>query len=184
MHSVEQLVEKIKAVSHTGRSTVLVAIDGCGGSGKSTLATALSARLKSCAVVHCDDMLANPAHPQWRQRLSEQVVKPLLEDQAARYAHLDWNSGDLLEWCEVEPGGVVIVEGVSVLHSDLGNPWDVTIWVDCPRELRLIRGVNRDGENMRATWVEQWMPEEDRYVAAEQPRARADVVFDGSLGAT
>lgn len=115
--------------------------------------------------------------------MMEQVVRPLLDDRAARYARFDWVSGKLLEWRDIEPGGVVIVEGVSTLHSALGKPWDVTIWVECPRELRLVRGVARDGEPMRATWVDQWMPEEDKYVGAEQPQARADFIYDGSGGA-
>ena len=41
-----------------------------------------------------------------------------------------------------------------------------TIWVDCPCEVRLRRGVERDGERMRAVWVEEWMPAEDLYVEA------------------
>ena len=180
MHTIEQVVQKIETSLHPGRTATLVAIDGCGGSGKSTLANDLTHLVENLTVVHCDDMLANPAHPQWRQRLLEQVVNPLLNNQVARYAHLDWNTGELVDWRTIDPGGVVIVEGVSTLHSDLGAPWDVTIWVDCPRELRLARGVIRDGEAMRATWTDEWMPEEDEYVTEQQPQARADFTYDGS----
>ena len=102
----------------------------------------------------------------------------MLNDHPARYAHYDWRSGELVEWCDIQPGGVVIIEGVSTLHSDLGTPWDVSIWVECSRELRLARGVDRDGEEMRATWIDKWMPEEDEYVAAERPQSRADFIYD------
>lgn len=181
MNTIEQIVEKISNASHPGRSTTLVAIDGYGGAGKSTLATVLSYLVDCSSVVHCDHMLANPAHPEWRQRLLEQVVEPLLNNRAAKFAHFDWKTGGLVGWNRIEPGGVVIVEGVSSLHTDLGELWDVTIWVECPRELRLMRGVERDGEGMRATWFNEWMPAEDSYVLDEFPQNRADLVFDGSV---
>ena len=181
MHATkDELVKKIKAAPHPGRSTTLVAIDGCGASGKSTLAAALTAALEDACVVHGDDLAANPSHPEWRQRLMKQVVRPLRDERPARYARFEWRSGEILGWNDIDPGGVVIVEGVSTLHSDLGDPWDVAIWVDCTRELRLARGIDRDGETMRATWVDEWMPEEDEYVSTEQPRTRADFIFDGS----
>ena len=178
--SKKDIVQEIQAASHPGRATTLVAIDGCGGSGKSTLATVLAESLENAHVVPCDDLAANPSHPEWRQRLMQQVIAPLMRDRRARYSHYEWRTGDILGWREIEPGGVVIVEGVSTLHSDLGDPWDVAIWVDCPRELRLVRGIDRDGEISRATWVEHWMPEEDQYVSAQQPQARADCIYDGS----
>ena len=45
---------------------------------------------------------------------------------------------------------------------------------------RLARGVARDGEAARATWVERWMPMEDRYVERDDPVACADLVVDGA----
>ncbi len=33
---------------------------------------------------------------------------------------------------------------------------------------------------MRAVWVRQWMPAENRNVEAQRPDARADLVLDGS----
>ena len=181
MHATrDELVLKIKAVSHPTRSTTLVAIDGCGGSGKSTLATALAVSLENAYVVHGDDLAANPAHPEWRQRLMMQVVNPLLNERPARYARFEWRNGEIAGWNDIDPGGVVIVVGISTLHSDLGDPWDVAIWVDCPRELRLARGIDRDGEAMRSTWIDKWMPEEDEYIAVEMPHARAHFIYNGA----
>jgi hypothetical protein len=39
--------------------------------------------------------------------------------------------------------------------------------------------VARDGEAARSTWVERWMPMEDRYVERDDPVACADLVVDG-----
>ncbi len=178
--SLNQITEKIEAKSRRCTATTIVAIDGCGGSGKSTLATALARSLENAEVVSCDYLGANPSLSEWRQRLVKQVIEPLIGGRRARYSRHEWWSGKNLGCVEVEPGGVVIVEGVSTLHSDLFAYWDVTIWIECPRELRLARGVDRDGEKMRSTWVDKWMPEEDSYVASEQPQVNADLIFHSS----
>jgi len=74
----------------------------------------------------------------------------------------------------------VIVEGVSSMREELGAYWDLSIWVDCPYELRLQRGVERDGEPMRSQWTDVWMPEEDAYFRAQRPDRRADLIIDGT----
>ena len=81
---------------------------------------------------------------------------------------------------EVAPDGIVVVEGVCALHRTLRDAYDVRVWVDAPAEVRLARGVARDGEAARRTWLEVWMPREDRYVATDDPVACADLVVDGS----
>ena len=79
----------------------------------------------------------------------------------------------------VEPRGIVVVEGVCALHRMFRDDYDVRVWVEAPYETRLARGVARDGEAARATWVETWMPSEDRYVESDDPIACADLVVDG-----
>jgi uridine kinase len=81
---------------------------------------------------------------------------------------------------EVEPKGVVIVEGVYTSRLELAPFYDVLIWIECPREVRLARGVARDGEGARSRWEQDWMPPEDRYLQEQNPRERADVVVDGT----
>ncbi len=78
--------------------------------------------------------------------------------------------------------GVVIVEGNYVIRPELRGYYDLRIWVEAPYDLRLQRGITRDGEQARTRWVEEWMPEEDRYVAASRPADYADVLVDGSGG--
>ena len=73
----------------------------------------------------------------------------------------------------------MIVEGVCALHRMFRDAYDVRVWVDAPYETRLARGVARDGEAARSTWVERWMPMEDRYVERDDPVACADLVVDG-----
>jgi uridine kinase len=174
--------------------TVLVGIDGRGGSGKSTFARELAAVLPNATVVQFDDFY-RPADERkgraasdgeevggsfdWR-RVRDQVLQPLVDGAGARYQRYDWESDELAEWHLISPVGIVIVEGNYSTRGELRDYYDLTIWVDTPQEVRLRRGVERDGEHARARWLEDWIPEEDRYVGAHQPADRADIVISGT----
>ncbi len=175
-------------------ATPLVGIDGRGGSGKSSLARDLEARLATVTVVQFDDFYRPAAERaargsqgdaeiggdfDWR-RLRDQVLEPLVAGTPGRYQRYDWNRDELAEWHDVPAVGVVIVEGSYVIRPELRGYYDLRVWVEAPYEVRLARGVARDGEAARARWVEEWMPEEDRYVATMSPADRADVLVDGS----
>jgi uridine kinase len=177
--TVDDLARHIDAVVGT-RATKLIAIDGWGGAGKSRLGSELEKRLPSVAVVHTDDF-AGPRQPSWDwSRFAREVLGSLLADRPARFKRYDWNRDQLGEWLDVPAGGTVIVEGISSSRQELGPIWDLVIWVECPRELRLRRGIDRDGEALRWKWETVWMPEEEAYVHAQDPIGRADVIVDGS----
>ncbi len=173
------LLTTIAALRPKRRRTLLIAIDGYGGSGKSTLAGALAASLPGTRIIRTDDF-ARPNVPGWDwQRMKTQVLDPINKDQPRRCQRYDWPTDRLAEWHEVPVGGIVLIEGVSSMRKELGQYWDLAIWVTCSREHRLARGIGRDGEAKRSQWENVWMPEEDAYVAAEKPEQRADVVMNG-----
>jgi uridine kinase len=97
----------------------------------------------------------------------------------ARYQRWEWNWDAPGEWQDVPAGAVLVVEGVSSTRADLGAPWSLQIWVDAPREVRLARALERDGEAMLPLWLEVWMPSEEAYIARERPEERVDLVVDG-----
>ena len=173
--------------------TLLVGIDGGGGSGKSTLAGGLQRAADDVTVVEFDDFYLPLAERQarvmrgdteiggdfdWR-RVREQVLRPLSVDEPAEYQRYDWPSDALAEWHSVPVGEIVVVEGNYSTRQELFAFYDYTLWIAAPRDLRLERGVRRGGENTRERWLEEWLPEEDRYVAAEDPAKRVDRVLDG-----
>jgi len=92
----------------------------------------------------------------------------------------DWDTNKLAEWHDIPVGGTLIVEGVSSLRDELGKYWDFAIWLDCSHEIRLARGVARDGESMRSQWTDIWMPEEDEYFTTQRPDRKADLIIDGT----
>ena len=155
------------------RTFTFVGIGGRGGSGKSTLA----AWLVGAQVVGTDEFWDGEGFA--LTRLRAEVFEPLLAGRDARYAAWDWAAGRPADERTVEPTGLVVVEGVCALHRMFRDAYDVRVWVEAPYETRLARGVARDGEAARTTWIERWMPMEDRYVERDDPVACADLVVDG-----
>lgn len=156
------------------RAFTLVGIGGRGGSGKSTLA----GQIPGAQVVGTDEFWDGDGFE--LSRLRAEVFEPLVADRTARYAAWDWVEQRPGGERTIQPQGIVVVEGVCALHRMFRDDYDVRIWVEAPYDMRLARGVARDGEQARSTWVERWMPMEDRYVERDDPVACADLVVDGT----
>jgi uridine kinase len=162
------------AAAGPARAFTLVGIGGRGGAGKSTLA----AMIPHARVVSTDEFWDGEEFE--LSRLRSEVFEPLLAGREARYSAWDWAGHRQGGTRVVDPSGVIVVEGVCALHRMFRDDYDVRVWVEAPYETRLARGIARDGEAARATWVERWMPSEDRYVERDDPVACADLVVDGS----
>ena len=156
------------------RPFTFIGIGGRGGAGKSTLA----ARIPGAQVVGTDEFWDGEGFD--LPRLRAEVFEPLLAGLVARFASWDWAGRRSGGSRTVAPDGVVVVEGVCALHRMFRDDYDIRVWVEAPYETRLERGVARDGEGARRTWVEHWMPGEDRYVEQDDPVSCADIVVDGS----
>lgn len=158
------------------RATLLVGIDAAGGAGKSTVALTLADK-----IVTTDDFIVAPWEWYDLERLRAEVLDPLLRDEPARYRRRGWSDGELKEWHVVEPGGVVVVEGVAALDVRLRDAYDHRIWVETPREICFSHGLERDGDEALPLW-QAWSEKEHRYWAEQKPRDVAHVVVDGSGG--
>jgi hypothetical protein len=111
-------------------------------------------------------------------RLIEEALEPLSRNQPARFKRTDWENKGREQWREIEPAEFVILEGVSASREAFQPFLTCSIWVETPQELRLRRGLERDGEEARAQW-EEWMAQEDAYVRRERPQNRANMVVLG-----
>lgn len=173
--------------------SLLVGLDGRGGSGKTTFATALAAALPTVQVVAIDDFYIphelrgdvvaaeeTTTDDTDVERLRRDVLLPLSSGQPPRYRRWDWAESRLGDWRELALGGVVLIEGAGVLSLELRREWDDHLWMSCPRELRIERGLARDGDAQRELWEQRWLPAGDRYERMHRPSEAAAVVFDSS----
>jgi uridine kinase len=162
------------AAARPDRPFTFVGIGGRGGAGKSTLAR----QIPGAQIVGTDEFWDGGGFD--LDRLRAEVFEPLVAGRTARYASWNWAARRAGGERTVSPHGVVVVEGVCALHRMFRDDYDVRAWVEAPYDVRLARGVARDGEAARQMWVERWMPSEDRYVERDDPIACADVLVDGS----
>jgi len=160
--------------------TVFVGVDGPGAAGKTTFAARVAAAVPRATVVHVDDF-AGPHVTEWDwDRFHAQLVVPLSDGRPARYQRWAWDRDDGAEWQEVAPGHLVVVEGVSSTRDEVGLAWDVTVWVEAPGAIRLERVLDRDGAELMRRWLDDWMPSERRYITAQSPQDRADLIVSGT----
>jgi uridine kinase len=171
----------------------LIGIDGAGASGKSTIARGLARADADIQVIALDDfyrptaarhagpVAARPIAADFDlERLRSEVLEPLMSHRPAAHRVYDWRTDAVGSELVVVRKPIVILEGVYATSLALAPYLDVSIWVDCPRAVRLARGLARDGEVARPRWQHDWMPGEDKYMETEHPQARATFVCDGA----
>jgi uridine kinase len=185
-----EILNRVRQLS-ISKQLVLIGIDGCGGSGKSTFAAELSCSLGSVPVIHIDDFykssqersrLTNPKPIGWQfdwQRLERDVLKPLNAGGEAIYQRYDWNMDRLADWRNIRTLSPIIIEGIYTLRPELSMYYDLRLWIECPRDIRLKRGLERDGDHARSQWEDDWMKEEDRYIASYNPHLQVHKIIQG-----
>jgi hypothetical protein len=172
------LVSLASAREPTAGATRLVCIDGPAGSGKTTLGTEVAALL-GAQLLHADDLMRG-----WRGLAAvgtqlAAVVDALAAGRDAAYSRWDWHASSYGPSVPVPLADWLVVEGVGS-GSAIIAPWiTVLAWVEVPDELRLARGLARDGSSMAGHW-EQFMLDERALFAADDTEARADVLVDGT----
>jgi uridine kinase len=180
------VVESLLAKPPTLGAGRLVCVDGPAGSGKTTLAAAV----RRCArdllpaggtvrMIHMDDV-----YPGWdglaegMATVADSVVAPLRDGRPGRYRRFDWHAGALGEERVLEPADLLVIEGVGSGNRAYDDAITCLVWVEAPRDVRLERGLARDGQDLRGHWL-AWGEAEDAVFERERTRERADVVVDG-----
>jgi uridine kinase len=177
--AIAEVVGLVGLVASPSTSATFVGIDGRGAAGKSTLADDLAAAVVGAVVVRVDDF-SGPRVAAWDWgRFRRQVIEPLLAGRSGRYQRWDWDADAGAEWHDVPAGRLVIVEGVSATRAEVGVPWALRIWVEASRPVRLGRARERDGAAMMPRWLQDWMPSEEAYIAAQRPDLAADLIVSG-----
>lgn len=159
----------------------LLCLDGPGGSGKTTLAGSVAERT-GAPVVPMDAL-----YDGWSglAAVTDQLgtlLRPLADGRPGRYRRYDWHARAYAETVEVAvpASGLLVVEGVGAGAAAYADLQTVLVWIEVPRELRLARGLARDGEDLREEWV-AWQTSEEAHFASDRTRERADLVVDGRV---
>jgi uridine kinase len=163
----------------------LVAVDGGAGAGKSTFARRLAVALRQAgadvAELHTDDLLEG-----WTDlvsfwpRLEEWVLAPLRRGEPGSYRVYDWHARRFAdEWQPLPVPNVLVIEGVSCARAAIRAELTLLVWVAVSADVRLARGLERDGEAMRAEWV-RWMASEAEHFARDATETAADLRVDGA----
>lgn len=192
---VSTVVASVLAAPPTLGAGRLVCVDGPAGSGKTTLAAALESAFREALrtpgtpvdptrvhTVHMDDV-----YDGWTgltagmATVASSVVAPLSAGEPGRYRRYDWHRRTFAEEHTVAPCDVLLVEGVGSGGSAYDAAITCLVWVETPADVRLRRGLDRDGQQMRADWL-AWRDREDAMFARERTRERADLVVDGRTG--
>ena len=174
-----QAVERTKSRPPTLGPGRLICIDGPAGAGKTTLAAAIELAEPEAHVVHCDELLQG-----WRGlpglgATLETMLRPLAEGQESSWTRWAWDRAAWAESHPVSPGGLLVLEGTGSWAPAYADLVGTLVWVEAPRDVRLARGMARDGEHMRQQW-QTWLEDEAELHARLGTRVRADIVVDGT----
>lgn len=181
--AVATVVDLVMSAPPTLGAGRLVCVDGPAGSGKTTLASALvrDIGVRHTSVLHMDDVYEGWTGLDAGMATMSSVVDALRVGGPGRYRRYDWHAGAYAEEHLVEPVDVLVVEGVGAGGSAYDDAITCLVWVETPSDVRLRRGLERDGEGARDHWLAFRAQEEAMFVR-ERTRDRADVVVDGQTG--
>lgn len=166
---------------------ILIGIDGRPGSGKTTLATKLE---QEAQAIYLDEFFIprrewpqdrTPRFPFFYFRYQEFVdgIKGLAVGKPFTYYAYD---------CEVDapskkattitPEGIIIIEGVSVLNTELAPLYFKKIWVDSDRMTEMAAIEAREKGTNLDLWKTIYLPSTEIY-CLQKPWERADIIFAG-----
>ncbi|MDB5178578.1 MAG: putative phosphoribulokinase [Patescibacteria group bacterium] len=182
--TLEEIASKIKT-HKSSRLPVLIAIEGFGGAGKTTFAEKLAKELGDTQIIHLDDFIVKEKilEPSWdkggfdRERLEQQILRPLSRGETARYQRLIWQDSKLSEFIPVPSSRYLIIEGISSYHPSIAHYYDFKIWIDTPLPIAKERGHARDGSNENAAHWDLWAENDLRYQEKYHPELKSSFVF-------
>ena len=157
----------------------LVCIDGPAGSGKTTLGAAVAERT-GAQVINTDELMEGWGGFDTVTAQLTALVRALADGRVGEYHRFLWGQGRFDDAVTtVPPSPWLVVEGVGSGEPAIADHVTTLVWVEVDDELRLARGLERDGAHMEPEW-RGFMPAERAIFARDRTFERADVVVDGT----
>ena len=183
---LQERIEHI--IAQKGRA--FVALDGMAASGKTTLCSRLSAILPGCAVVHMDDFFltqelrdagyaAREVANSDVGRVRSEVLAPLYRGEDAVYRpYVHHPTPAFLPPVRIARDcPAVIVEGAYSLHPALFDLYDLRVLMCVCAQTQRERILARNGQTLLTRFLSEWIPLENRHIAARELEKRCDAVI-------
>lgn len=155
----------------------LVCVDGPAGSGKTTLAAALEGLLPHAVVVHTDELLAGWDGLDGLPATLATMLTEMADGAPGAYRRYDWVAGSWAETVTLPPHETLVLEGVGSASLPGRHLSSAVVWVEAPHDLRMRRGIERDGDDFAPYW-ERWALQEAALHEQHATRGSADVLVD------
>jgi uridine kinase len=159
----------------------IILIDGPAGSGKTTLSLKLQrdfAAKSNCQIIHLDDHYNG-----WDEALSSEltetlnlVVSNFLSGLPTEIKTFNWHKAKFEGSKWIEPGEVLIIEGVGAGQSSIRGRAASLYWVETDSENALSRVLNRDGQEYEER-IRTWQIREAKHFEEERTREFADFII-------
>jgi uridine kinase len=182
-----QIVDEVERM-RAERTNLIVAITGFGGAGKSTLTRSLVEALPDSVRLRGDDFLdperSHRRSTDWdgveRVRMRSEVLEPFRRGDTVSFRPYDWDAGRLGPLTVLTSGAILLVDAIGVLHPELEDCFDLTVWIDVDLATAGEQGRERDrrsGHDHDRLWAEVWTPNDRDYAERFGPRERADLLY-------
>lgn len=167
----------------------IIAIDGRCSAGKTTLANQLQNRLE-CTVFHMDDFflrLSQQTAERYEkagenvdhERFLSEILLPLKNgEKTITFSPFDCKKQELSPPVSVNVTPIVIVEGSYSLNPSLWEYYDLRIFLTTTQKKQQERIFFRNGAQNAKTFLDRWIPLEEKYFFELNIKDRCDIVFE------
>ncbi|QOV12797.1 kinase [Viridibacillus arvi] len=203
---IKELAEKILlqfATRTFKERPLIVAIDGLSGAGKTTLVKKLEQELNnnnsSVVIIHIDDHIEKKhkryetGHEEWYEyyylqwdikMLTTSLFEGLKSNKKNITLQYYDKSTDTIsaKQISVAVDSIILIEGIFLQRKEWREFYDYTIFLDCPRELRYERVLNRDSyigdkQAILLKYKRRYWLGEEHYLYTDNPIKNADIVI-------
>ncbi len=190
--------------THKGKNRpYIIGIDGLGGAGKTTFAKDLKHELEQkgshVTILHIDDYIVESkkrygtGFEEWKEYYFFQWDIGLIQSQLFEKMH-QYKSELMLPFydhstdkvvtkqVDIASASILLIEGVFLQRKEWKPFYDFTIFIDCSREVRMERVLDRDvylGEHVARVkkYERRYWPAEANYMEIEEPDEKADILY-------
>ena len=176
----DTLLEMLREVRKT-KPRVIVAADGMSASGKTTWAEAFTAE-HGFSLVHIDDFFPEPGRARFDvaldlERVLNEVLIPFSHGEKIRFIPFSCQTQVHGDEIMIQQNDVLVLEGVYSLHPYLRDMYDIKLFFRIDQEEQKRRLLKRNGPVYLKSFVNEWIPNENRYFDRYKVSEAADIMY-------